>query len=100
MSLKLYTLLYLPTDCDRRNAVAPISMLLAISCPADGTSLSSEPALHDMVAPLCSILAELAQNSPQCQEEALKLIPRLISVINSEGNSTAKTKAVYALSGM
>ncbi|OQR76052.1 hypothetical protein BIW11_08017 [Tropilaelaps mercedesae] len=87
-------------DGDRRKAVAPIAVLLTISCPTSDTNSSSEPALRDMIAPLCSILAELAQNSPQCQEEALALIPRLIAVAKSDGDAAVKTKAVYALSGI
>lgn len=55
--------------------------------------------LNDMIAPLCSILAELAQNSPECQQAALELIPKLITVVKSERDTAAKTKAVYALSG-
>lgn len=74
-------------------------MLLITSCPIEGTENNAEPAWGDMVAPLCSILAELAQNSPACQQEALKLVPTLINVIKSRNDSATRTKAVYALSG-
>ncbi|XP_022647702.1 uncharacterized protein LOC111244661 isoform X3 [Varroa destructor] len=84
-------------DKDRRNAVAPISALLMTAC-ADHSDPGS--VLNDMIAPLCSILAELAQNSPECQQAALELIPKLITVVKSERDTAAKTKAVYALSAI
>lgn len=57
-------------------------------------------ATTEMIAPLCSILAELSQNSPGCQAEAMCLIPRLTEIVESEEHSPqTKSKAVYALSG-
>lgn len=82
-------------DSDRRNAVAPISALLKV-CGAN-----AKGALAAMRAPLCSILAELAQNSPECQAEAMKLIPQLVDIVRRcKDDTQAITKAIYALSAI
>nr|CAD7416666.1 unnamed protein product [Timema poppensis] len=46
------------------------------------------------------LLAELAQNNPYCQQKVLeaKLMPVLISLLNSDPNEQVRIKSLYALS--
>ncbi|XP_003738058.1 uncharacterized protein LOC100908392 [Galendromus occidentalis] len=75
-------------DNERKNSVGSIKTIFSM-------------ATKEAMAPLCSILAELAQNSPGCQSEAMCLIPRLTEIVKShEYSAQAKSKAVYALSAI
>jgi len=75
-------------DNERKKSVESIKTILSM-------------ATKEMIAPLCSILAELAQNSPGCQSEAMCLIPQLTEIMRSpEHSDQTKSKAVYALSAI